>query len=99
MDLPHPGIQLGSPALQADGKLGGGGLVVKSCLTLVTPLTLACQAPLSMGFSGQEYWSGLPFPCFIQISLPVEKKSTLKEVKYPSKHLSQPSCEISKRTD
>ena len=42
------------------GKLGG--LVTKSCLTLATPWTVACQAPLSMGFSRQEYWSGLPFP-------------------------------------
>ena len=29
---------------------------------LLTPWTVACQAPLSMGFSRQEYWSGLPFP-------------------------------------
>ena len=28
----------------------------------VTPWTVAHQAPLSMGFSRQEYWSGLPFP-------------------------------------
>ena len=28
----------------------------------VTTLTAACQAPLSMGFSRQEHWSGLPFP-------------------------------------
>ena len=28
----------------------------------VTPWTVPCQAPLSMGFSRQEYWSGLPFP-------------------------------------
>ena len=28
----------------------------------VTPWTVACQAPLSMGFSRQKYWSGLPFP-------------------------------------
>ena len=28
----------------------------------VTPRTADCQAPLSMGFSRQEYWSGLPFP-------------------------------------
>ena len=28
----------------------------------VTPLTVAHQAPLSMGFYRQEYWSGLPFP-------------------------------------
>ena len=27
-----------------------------------TPWAVACQAPLSMGFSRQEYWSGLPFP-------------------------------------
>ena len=27
-----------------------------------TPWTVAHQAPLSMGFSRQEYWSGLPFP-------------------------------------
>ena len=28
----------------------------------VTPWTVAHQAPPSMGFSKQEYWSGLPFP-------------------------------------
>ena len=28
----------------------------------VTPWTVASQAPLSMEFSRQEYWSGLPFP-------------------------------------
>ena len=38
-------------------------LVAKSCLTLfATPWTVACQAPPSMGFSRQDYWSGLPFP-------------------------------------
>ena len=41
---------------------GGGGLVAKLCLTLVTPCTVARQAPQSMGFSRQEYWSGLPCP-------------------------------------
>ena len=41
---------------------GGGGLVAKLCQTLVTPWTVACQAPPSMGFSRQEYWSGLPLP-------------------------------------
>ena len=33
----------------------------QSCL-FATPWTVARQAPLSMGFSRQEYWSGLPFP-------------------------------------
>ena len=30
--------------------------------SFVTQWTVACQAPLSMGFPRQEYWSGLPFP-------------------------------------
>ena len=29
--------------------------------SFATPWTVACQAPLSMGFPKQEYWSGLPF--------------------------------------
>ena len=34
-----------------------------SCVWLfVTPWTVACQAPLSMEFSRQDYWSVLPFP-------------------------------------
>ena len=41
---------------------GGGCLATKSCPTLVTPWAVARQVPLSMGFSRQEYWSGLPFP-------------------------------------
>ena len=37
-------------------------VIVSSCPTLATPWTVACQAPLSMGFSRQEFLSGLPFP-------------------------------------
>ena len=34
-----------------------------SCVRLfATPWTVALQTPPSMGFSRQEYWSGLPFP-------------------------------------
>ena len=40
----------------------GGGLVAQSGWTLVTPWTVSCQVPLSMGFSRQENWSGLPCP-------------------------------------
>ena len=39
--------------------IGGGCLVAKSCPTL---MTVACQVPLSLGFSRQEHWSGLPCP-------------------------------------
>ena len=41
--------------------MSGDGLVAKLCPTLATPWTVACQAPLCMGFSRQEYWNGLPF--------------------------------------
>ena len=37
-------------------------LVTKPCPTLETPRTVARQASLSMEFSRQEYWSGLPLP-------------------------------------
>ena len=33
-------------------------LVTQSCPTFVTPWTVACQVPLSIEFSRQEYWSG-----------------------------------------
>ena len=58
------------------GAVGGGGWegnsrgrgymyacsFAKSCLTLCNPWSVAHQAPPSMRFSRQEYWSGLPFP-------------------------------------
>ena len=37
-------------------------LVTQSCLTLCSLVDCSRQVPLSMGFSRQEYWSGLPFP-------------------------------------
>ena len=38
-------------------------LVTQSCLTLCDPMDCVVhQAPLSMGFPRQEYWSGLPSP-------------------------------------
>ena len=36
-------------------------MCAQSCL-FATPWTISCQAPLSVEFSKQEYWSGLPFP-------------------------------------
>ena len=55
-DLPNPGIELGSPALQVDSlPADDDDFVAKLFPTLATPWTVACQAPLSMGFSRQEY--------------------------------------------
>ena len=46
---------------------GDNGLFIQRVLynvpeSFATPWTVAHQAPLSMGFPRQEYWSGLPFP-------------------------------------
>ena len=44
--------------------------VTKSCPTLATQWTVVLQAPLNMGFSRQEYWSGLPFPSPVDLPDP-----------------------------
>ena len=51
-----------------------------------TPWTVAYQAPLSMGFSRQEYWSGLPFPSPGDLSDPgtEPRSSTLQADALPS---------------
>ena len=55
---------------------GGVGLVTKSCPTLASPWTVAHQAPPSMEFRRQEYWSGLPFPSSGDLPNPgIEPKS------------------------
>ena len=36
--------------------------LLQSCPALCNPMDRILQAPLNMGFSRQEYWSGLPFP-------------------------------------
>ena len=45
--------------------LGGTMTTLHECSVVsdsTTPWTVACRSPLSLGFSRQEYWSGLPFP-------------------------------------
>ena len=62
----NPKIKAGSHTLQTDSLSseppGSESEVAQSCPTLCDPWTVAHQAPPSMGFSRQEYWSGLPFP-------------------------------------
>ena len=53
-------MELKEMALNTQG--GGGGLVAKSCQNLVTLWTEEPGRLQSVGFSRQEYWSGLPFP-------------------------------------
>ena len=45
-------------------------LVTQLCPILCDPWTVAHQAPLSMEFSQQEYWSGLPFPSPVDLPIP-----------------------------
>ena len=42
-----------------------------------TPWTVACKVPLSMEFSRQEYWNGLPFPSPGDLSAPGIKPVSL----------------------
>ena len=71
-DLPDPGIELASPVFPA---LAGRSFTTEPPKTIcdkvkllsrvqlfVTPWTVAYQAPPSIKFSREEYWSGLPFP-------------------------------------
>ena len=60
----------------------------------VTPWTVAHQALLSMGFSRQEYWSGLPFPSPEDLPKPGIKPASpaLQTDALPSESL---ACEMS----
>ena len=50
-----------SVATRVCGRPGDGGLVAKSCTTLVTPCTTGSQAPLSMDFPGKNTGVGCHF--------------------------------------
>ena len=50
------------PGVQLLGYMGNEVKLLSRVRLFATPWTVARQAPLSMGFSRQEYWSGLPFP-------------------------------------
>ena len=49
--------------------------VTQSCPTLCDPMDCSLQASLSMGFSRQEYWSGLPFPSPTAVYVPPSRHS------------------------
>ena len=59
-----------------------------------TPWAVACQAPLSMGFSRQEYWSGLPFPSPRDLPDPWIKPESpsLQADSLPSESPGKPCC-------
>ena len=61
-DSPGKNTGVGCHFLLQCMKLKSESEVAQSCPTLATPWTAAYQAPPSMGFSRQKYWSGLPLP-------------------------------------
>ena len=66
--------------------------VTQSCLTLCNPWAVVSQAPLSMEFSRQEYWSGLPCPLPADLPNPGIKlrSPTLRVESFPSKPTGSP---------
>jgi len=70
--------------------------VIQSCLTLCDLWTVVRQAPLSMGFSRQEYWSELPFPSSRGSSWPRDRTSFSsdsclgRQILLPLSHLGNP---------
>ena len=68
------------------GRRAGGGLVAESCPTLTMPWTVALQAPLSVGFSRREYWSGLPFSSPSRAGLPGKVESCTRGVGMEESH-------------
>ena len=93
----------GHSGLVASASLGGGKLVdtkgrnhpgsegvsAQSCLTIYDPMDGSHQAPLSMGFSRQGYWSGLPFPSLGDLPDPgIKPRSPVLQA---SSFLSEPS--------
>ena len=120
-ELPNPGIEPGSPVLQANflpseplaplprkrflppiflflkssslEKSSKHNVKLLSRVQLfVTPWTVACQAPLSMGFPRQEHWSGLPFASPGDLPEPgIEPRSpALQADSLPSEPLGKP---------
>ena len=61
-DSPGKNTGVGCHVLLQCMKVKSESEVAQSCLILATSWTAAYQAPLSMGFSRQEYWSGVPLP-------------------------------------
>ena len=54
--------------------------VAQSYLTVRDPWTAAYQAPLSMGFSRREYWSGLPLPSPMDVRVGLQRKLSAEEL-------------------
>ena len=96
--LPHPrdspgkNTGVGCHFLLQCMKVKSESEVAQSCPTLATPWTTAYQALLSIGFSRQKYWSGVPLPSpklFSHVQLFVTPRTVA--------HQAPPSMEFSRQ--
>ena len=98
--LPHPGDSpgkntgVGCHFLLHCIKVKSESEVAQSCLTLSNPMDCSYQAPLSMGFSRQEYWSGLPSPSLMYSAYKLNKL-TVCTLTYSFPNLEPVHCSMS----
>ena len=87
--------------------IAGPGNLIFACLVcyllchvqlFATPSTVPCQAPLSMEFFRQEYWSGLPIPFAGHLSNPGIKLRLLhyRQILYHLSYQGSPACMVGK---
>ena len=81
-DSPSKNTGVGCHFLLQCMKVKSESEVTQLCPTLSDPITAACQAPLSVGFSRLEYWSGVPLPS--PFSYVVSSKTLFLNVGLPS---------------
>ena len=99
-DSPGKNTGVGCQCLLQCMKVKSESEVAQSVQLLATPWTAAHQAPPSMGFSRQEYWSGVPLPspiklkrCLQLICSDVTAEYTLQKLPYLHKETCAPLCE------
>ena len=89
-DSPGKNAGVGCHFLLQCMKVKSESEVAQSYQTLVTPWTAAYQAPLSMGFSRQKYWSGVPLPSPRKVCVYIEMlyfKYSWSEVGYSVEYI------------
>ena len=78
-DFPGKSIGVGCHFLLQCMKVKSESEALSQVQPLATPWTAAYQAPLSMGFSRQEYWSGVPLlsPLYVIVYKSVRRETTV----------------------
>ena len=85
-----------SPSAPGPSLSNGSAYLLSHAQLFASPWTVARQAPLSMGFSRQEYWSGSPFPPLGDLPNPASPASPeLAGGFFATESLGKPSYKVS----